>query len=52
MPGPEKLKKPEHVKEEFWRQHLDWMDVMGKTAEQNYAQHVREVKQYGGRATR
>ena len=45
----EKIKKPEHVKEDIWRQRLDWLDVMGKKADENFAQHVIEVKKNGGR---
>lgn len=29
------LKKPAHIKEEIWRQHLDWMEVVGKQVEEN-----------------
>ena len=49
MSDQEKLKKPEHLKEEIWRQHLQWMDVMSKTAEVNFAHHVKQVKKNGGR---
>lgn len=30
-----RLKKPAHVKEHIWRQHLQWMEVVGKQAEEN-----------------
>ena len=28
-------KKPEHVRDSVWRQHLDWMDVMDKQLQEN-----------------
>jgi len=50
MPDANKLSKPEHVKDTIWRQHLAWMDVMGKQADENFARHVAQVKKNGGRA--
>jgi hypothetical protein len=50
MPDANKLSKPEHVKDAIWRQHLAWMDVMGKQADENFARHVAQVKKNGGRA--
>jgi hypothetical protein len=31
----EKLKKPPRIKEEIWRQHLAWMEVIGKQLREN-----------------
>jgi hypothetical protein len=45
----ERLTKPEHIKKEIKRQHLDWMDVMGKQVKVNFAQHLIQVKKDGGR---
>ncbi|MCB1675494.1 MAG: hypothetical protein KDI01_04350 [Halioglobus sp.] len=28
-------KKPEHVRDSVWRQHLDWMDVVDKQLQEN-----------------
>jgi len=46
----EMLTKPRHIKNEIKRQHLDWMEVMGKQVKVNFAQHVVQVKKNGGRA--
>jgi hypothetical protein len=50
MSDVNKLNKPEHVKDAIWRQHLAWMDVMGKQVDENFARHVAQVKKNGGRA--
>jgi len=50
MPDPGKPSKPEHVKEDTWRQHLAWLDVMSKQVDENFARHVAQVKKNGGRA--
>lgn len=44
-----KLKKPEHLADDTWRNHLDWMNVGGKQVEQNFSQHEQRVKQDEGR---
>ncbi len=31
----DKLKKPPRMKEEIWRQHLEWMEVIGKQLKEN-----------------
>jgi hypothetical protein len=42
-----KLKKPAHVKEHIWRQHLNWMEVVGKQAQENIRQRERELRKAG-----
>ena len=42
------LKKPEHVKEHIWRQHLRWMEVVGKQADENFKK-MRKQPGYRGR---
>jgi len=41
----DKLKKPENLDEETWRQHLQWMDVGGKQVEENFARHLARVRE-------
>jgi hypothetical protein len=50
MSDANKLSKPEHVKDAIWRQHLAWLDFMGKLADENFARHVALVNKNGGRA--
>ena len=45
----EKIEKPRQIKKNICRQHLQWMDVTGKQAKANFAQHVAQVKKNGGR---
>jgi len=45
----ERVTKPENIKKEIKRQHLDWVDVMGKQVKTNYARHIAQVKKDGGR---
>ena len=40
------LKKPAHVKEHIWQQHLRWMEVVGKQADENFK---KKSKQAGDR---
>ncbi|MEH6516098.1 MAG: hypothetical protein V7742_05410 [Halioglobus sp.] len=40
----DKLKKPDQVKEDLWRQHLNWLEVVGKQAEENFRQRQRQIK--------
>jgi len=40
-----KLKKPEHVKDHIWRQHLQWREVMVKQVEENIKQRQKQVDQ-------
>ena len=35
------LKKPEHRKEELWRQHLQWWEVMSKQVDENLAHYQK-----------
>ena len=44
-----KLSKPEHVKDAAWRQHLAWLDVIGKQVDINISRHNEQVKKSGGR---
>lgn len=41
----EDLEKPRQLREEICRQHLQWMDVMSKQLDENYARHVALRKQ-------
>ena len=45
-----KLKKPEHLKDDTWRQHLDWMDVMGKQLDENFGRHQLRVREDASRS--
>ena len=45
-----KLMKPEHLKEEVWEQHLDWMEVMGKQVEANFNRHRARVEEDANRS--
>jgi hypothetical protein len=45
-----KLKKPKHLTDDVWDQHLDWMDVMGKQVDENYRRHLRRVKEDASRS--
>lgn len=38
------LEKPEHVKAEIWRQHLNWMDVVGKQVDDNNRLRQRQAQ--------
>lgn len=38
-----KLKKPDHVKEHIWRQHLNWMEVVGKQVQDNIRQRQKQI---------
>jgi len=49
MSDSNKLSKPEHVKDAIWRQHLAWLDVMGKQVDENFSRHLAQVKKSGGR---
>ena len=46
----DKLNKPEHLTEEVWHQHLDWMNVMGKQVDENYVRHLGRVKEDADRS--
>ncbi len=37
MTDYKRLKKPAHVKEHIWQQHLQWLEVVGKQAQENYS---------------
>jgi hypothetical protein len=37
------LKKPARMKEEIWRQHLQWMEVVGKQLDENIAQRRKQI---------
>lgn len=36
MSDKNSLKKPAHVKEHIWQQHLQWLEVVTKQAQENY----------------
>ncbi len=38
-----KLKKPDHVKDHIWRQHLNWMEVVGKQVAENIKKRQKQV---------
>ena len=40
-----KLKKPEHLKETIWRQHLRWLQVTGGQLDENFARHQGRVEE-------
>ncbi len=44
-----KLKKPAHLGDETWQQHLEWMSVMGKQVEENFARHCSRVEEDANR---
>jgi hypothetical protein len=44
-----KLAKPEHLAEDTWEQHLDWMGVMGKQVEENFTKHQVRVQEDASR---
>jgi|GEM_PF-3603249 len=31
--------KPDHISEQRWKQHLDWMQVTGSTSEKHIQEH-------------
>ncbi len=39
----DKLKKSAHVKENIWRQHLNWLEVVGKQADENIRQRQKQI---------
>jgi len=39
-----KYKKPDHVKDYLWRQHLDWMKVVGEQVEENIKKRQKEIE--------
>ena len=45
-----KLRKPEHLKDDVWRQRLEWLDVMGKQVDQNFARHQARVQEDASRS--
>lgn len=45
-----KLKKPDQLNDDVWNQHLDWMDVMGKTVDENYQRHRQRVREDANRS--
>ena len=40
-----KLNKPDHLKDEVWEQHLDWLNVMGQQLNDNYSRHQARVRE-------
>tara|TARA_R110001599_G_C12269342_1_gene661228 strand:- start:4532 stop:4816 length:285 start_codon:yes stop_codon:yes gene_type:complete len=47
-----KLKKPAHKSEELWRQHLDWMEVMGKQVEENIRKLRKSIPEESAKSHR
>lgn len=45
-----KLNKPDHLKDDVWRQHLDWLSVMGRQLKDNYSRHQVRVAEDADRA--
>ena len=43
MTDDKRLKKPEHVKEHIWQQHLRWMEVVGKQADENFKKMSKQA---------
>ena len=39
-----KLKKPPQLKDKVWRQHLSWMEVVGKQLDENIAKRRKQVE--------
>jgi hypothetical protein len=39
------LKKPEHIDEQDWLRHLQWMAEMGRLTSESYAEHLARVTQ-------
>jgi len=48
----EEIEKPERVKQDIWRQHRQWLKVMGEQVDENYARHLARVKEDDGRGKR
>lgn len=44
-----KLRKPAHLDEKTWEQHLQWMEVMGKQVEANLSRHIARVREDASR---
>jgi hypothetical protein len=40
-----KLKKPPQIKEDVWRQHLNWMEVVGKQLNENTRLRRKQLEQ-------
>ena len=38
------LKKPARVKDDIWRQHLHWMEVVGKQLDENIAKRRKQLE--------
>ena len=43
MTDDKRLKKPEHVKDHIWQQHLRWMEVVGKQADENFKKMSKQA---------
>jgi hypothetical protein len=40
-----KLRKPDHLDDDTWEQHLEWLTVMSRQVEENFARHQSRVKE-------
>jgi hypothetical protein len=38
------LKKPSRVRDDIWRQHLQWMEVVGKQLDENIARRRKQLE--------
>lgn len=38
------LKKPARVKDDIWRQHLQWLEVVGKQLDENIAKRRKQLE--------
>ena len=45
-----KLNKPDHLKDDVWRQHLEWLSVMGRQLKDNFLRHQARVAEDASRA--
>lgn len=45
----ERRMKPERLKKQISLQHQQWMEVVVKQLDENYARHVQQVKKNGAR---
>lgn len=44
MENPQ-VKKPDHVKDHIWRQHVAWVDVVNKQLDENLKRHEKLIKE-------
>lgn len=44
MLDPKELKKPPHLSDAVWRQHLQWLEVVGKQLDENINKRRRQLE--------